>query len=40
MGLMIHSLCELPAAKSLYKRDFYVYLLDYGWEEALSAEMY
>ncbi len=40
MGLMIHSLCELPADGGSYNRDFYVYLLDYGWEEGLSTEMY
>jgi hypothetical protein len=37
---MIHSLCELPASGDPYSRDFYVYLLDYGWEEGLSTEMY
>jgi len=33
MGLMIHSLGELPAEA---KRAYYVYLLDYGWDEPLS----
>jgi len=33
MGLMIHSLGELPAN---VERDYFVYLLDYGWEEPLS----
>ena len=37
MGLMIHSLGELPAN---VERDYYVYLLDYGWEEAASDAMY
>ena len=34
---MIHSLGELPAKE---QRAFYVYLLDYGWEDHLAAEMY
>jgi hypothetical protein len=33
MGLMIHSLDEIP---SNAKRDYYLYLLDYGWKEPLS----
>ncbi|MBW2045610.1 MAG: hypothetical protein JRI96_12125 [Deltaproteobacteria bacterium] len=33
MGLMIHSLGELPAN---VERDYYVYLLDYGWNEPLG----
>ena len=33
MGLMIHSLGELPAN---VERDYYVYLLDYGWDEPLG----
>jgi hypothetical protein len=33
MGLKIHSLGELPAEAS---RSYYVYLLDYGWEEPLG----
>jgi hypothetical protein len=33
MGLMIHSLGELPLNA---KRDYYVYLLDYGWHEPLG----
>ena len=33
MGLMIHSLGELP---SNVERDYYVYLLDYGWHEPLG----
>jgi hypothetical protein len=37
MGLMIHSLGELPAN---VERDYYVYLLDYGWEEAASDATY
>ncbi len=30
MGLMIHSLGEIPADA---ERDYYLYLLDYGWKE-------
>ncbi len=37
VGLMIHSLCDLPLAGT---RDFYVYLLDYGWDEQLTRELY
>ena len=33
MGLMIHSLGQLPADAH---RDYYVYLLDYGWDEPLG----
>jgi hypothetical protein len=33
VGLMIHSLEEIP---SNVKRDYYLYLLDYGWKEPLS----
>jgi len=33
MGLMIHSLGELPAT---VERGYYVYLLDYGWDEPLG----
>lgn len=40
MGLMIHSLCELPSDGRSYERDFYVYILDYGWGDDLSAEMH
>ncbi|MBL9100885.1 MAG: hypothetical protein JNL82_08000 [Myxococcales bacterium] len=40
MGLMIHSLCELPAYAGSYERDFYVYILDYGWGDDLSTEMH
>lgn len=40
MGLMVHSLCELPADEDAYRRSFYVYLLDYGWEKELTEEMY
>ncbi|MBV6459801.1 MAG: hypothetical protein HONBIEJF_02954 [Fimbriimonadaceae bacterium] len=32
MGLMIHSLGELPASAA---RGFFVYLLDYGWDDPL-----
>lgn len=34
MGLMIHSLGELPITA---ERGYYVYILDYGWEEPLGA---
>lgn len=33
MGLMIHSLGEIPAD---VERDYFVYLLDYGWDEPLG----
>jgi hypothetical protein len=33
MGLMIHSLGELPATA---ERGFYVYLLDYGWDDPMG----
>jgi hypothetical protein len=33
MGLMIHSLEELPAEAT---RGYYIYVLDYGWDEPLS----
>jgi hypothetical protein len=33
MGLYVHSIGELPAA--VY-RSYYVYLLDYGWDEAFG----
>jgi hypothetical protein len=33
MGLMIHSLEEISPS---IKRDYYIYLLDYGWKEPLS----
>src|ERR1035438_3584555 len=34
MGLYVHSLGEMPAGA---ERAFYVYLLDYGWEEPLGS---
>ncbi|PIS47380.1 MAG: hypothetical protein COT17_03750 [Elusimicrobia bacterium CG08_land_8_20_14_0_20_51_18] len=37
MGLMIHSLGELPIEA---KREYYLYLLDYGWEEPLSEVLF
>ena len=37
MGLMIHSLGELPAEAH---RGYYVYLLDYGWDEPLGAVLF
>ena len=33
MGLYVHSLGEMPTEA---KRAYYVYLLDYGWEESLG----
>lgn len=33
MGLYVHSLGEIPTGAA---RAYYVYLLDYGWEEALG----
>jgi hypothetical protein len=33
MGLYVHSLGEIPASA---ERAYYVYLLDYGWEEGLG----
>jgi hypothetical protein len=33
MGLYIHSLSRLPSG---LERDYYVYVLDYGWEEPLG----
>jgi hypothetical protein len=37
MGLMIHSLTETP---SNVEREYYIYLLDYGWDEPLAEAMY
>jgi hypothetical protein len=37
MGLMIHSLGELPAE---VERGYYIYLLDYGWHEPLSEVVF
>ena len=36
MGLMIHSLGELPTTA---ERRYYVYLLDYGWDEPLGETL-
>lgn len=33
MGLYVHSLGEIPSGA---ERAYYIYLLDYGWEEALG----
>lgn len=33
MGLLVHSLQEIP---SNVQREYYLYLLDYGWKEPLS----
>ena len=37
MGLMIHSLGELPLQA---KRGYYVYVLDYGWNEPLGEALH
>jgi hypothetical protein len=37
MGLIIHSLGELPIGA---ERDYYIYLLDYGWHEPLADAIY
>lgn len=37
MGLMIHSLGELPTDT---ERGYYVYLLDYGWDEPLGEVLH
>lgn len=37
MGLMVHSLAEFPEN---VKRNYYIYLLDFGWEEPLSKIIY
>ncbi|MBX7166236.1 MAG: hypothetical protein K1X74_07790 [Pirellulales bacterium] len=37
MGLKIHSLEELPSAPA---RGYYVYLLDYGWDEPLGRALH
>ena len=34
MGLYVHSLGEIPNGA---ERAYYVYLLDYGWEEPLGS---
>ncbi len=33
MGLMVHSLDGIPEE---HHRDYFIYLLDYGWNEPLS----
>lgn len=38
MGLVIHDLGNIP--HSAADRDFYIYLLDYGWKEPLAQAMY
>jgi len=37
MGLMIHSLGEIPANA---ERDYYLYLLDYGWKEPIRDALF
>lgn len=36
MGLMVHSLEGIPEE---HHRDYYIYLLDYGWDEPLSEAL-
>ena len=36
IGLMIHSLGELPAN---VERGYFIYLLDYGWDEPLGEAL-
>ncbi|MCI0488677.1 MAG: hypothetical protein L0229_18975 [Blastocatellia bacterium] len=36
MGLMIYSLARLPLNT---ERDFYIYLLDYGWDEPIAETL-
>ena len=36
MGLYVHSMGELPTSAG---RDYYLYLLDYGWDEPLGEAM-
>lgn len=36
MGLMIHSLDNVPESA---KRDYFIYLLDYGWDEPISDSL-
>lgn len=37
MGLYVHSLSRLPLG---IERDYYVYILDYGWEEPLGQALH
>lgn len=37
MGLKIHSLAELP--EDVGRRGYYLYLLDYGWEEPIGRAL-
>lgn len=37
MGLHVHSIARLPIE---LKRDYYIYLLDYGWSEPLGDSLY
>lgn len=36
MGLMIHSLARVPLTT---ERDYYIYLLDYGWKEPIAETL-
>lgn len=37
MGLYVHSLDRLPDGLA---RDYYIYVLDYGWDEPLGAALH
>ncbi len=37
MGLMIHSLDNIPSSA---RRDYFIYLLDYGWKEPISDALH
>ncbi len=37
MGLMIHSLENIPIS---VRRDYFIYLLDYGWQEPISRALH
>ena len=36
MGLMVHSLENIPTSA---RRDYFIYLLDYGWQEPISQAL-
>lgn len=36
MGLYVHSLSRLPLG---VERNYYLYVLDYGWDEPLGASL-
>lgn len=37
MGLYVHALSRLPLG---LERDYYIYVLDYGWEEPLGQALH